>query len=209
MTIPELSCTQVTGSPPRGIKTECQAVHVKEFYGARDIEANIDYIRRAYASMPPTCHSLKRTTDVDSLLKPYLKRHVYVLVATELGEVIGFAVGTKSSRTSNGMPPCLFVHQLCTTQTCRGGGRALLEHMMTISLKTRLPYICLESVPSAKGFYERLGFAHWNPARPNARLSSTNKKSYFMTVNVLWYFTCWVRAHLSNKDRAVILQAIK
>ncbi|MGA1563761.1 MAG: GNAT family N-acetyltransferase [Pontimonas sp.] len=175
---------------------------MKEFYGERDILDHLDYIDDSYASMPKDCHALKPfRKDIRHALAT-TATNTFVLVATEKGKPTGIAVATKKN-----LPPmCLFVEILCTSRTCTGAGRMLMEHLMTVGLKLRTPYICLEAVKTSVPFYERLGFSHTHPAKPNTVSPNKKKKVAFMTVNVLWYFTCWLKVHLSSKDKAVIVK---
>jgi GNAT superfamily N-acetyltransferase len=164
---------------------------VKEFHGSRDISTHADFIRNAFRSLdkPQNCHSIGMTQEsIDSMVSnTRLTQSTYVLIATQDGKPRG--VATAHIKKANGRAKNIILDQLCTTGTCRGAGRALIEHMMTVALKHRCPYIELQATRTAIPFYEHLGFT---PEKNNKHL---------MKLNVLWYFSCYIRSLLSDKDK--------
>jgi hypothetical protein len=75
-----------------------------------------------------------------------------------------------------------------------------MEHAMTICLRHRVPYLNLNAVPNAVGFYKRLGF---DVVRKRFRSEAIKKDAglVHMKLNVLWYFSCWIRSNLSENDK--------
>lgn len=194
--MPQQPCKDLTTENPRSPKnnrTPCD-VHVKEFYGSRDIATHGEFIRNAFRALEnldnsQKCRSIGMTKySIDSMVSNKRLTHSkYILIATHDGNPRGFAIA--HIKTANGRAKNIVIDQLCTTGTCRGAGRALIEHMMTVALKHRCPYIELQAVATAVPFYERLGFTR------------TSKSNMSMKLNVLWYFSCYIRSLLSENDK--------
>jgi len=165
-------------------------VYVKEFYGSRDIATHAEYISNAFGALdkPHNCHTIGMTQEsIDIMVSnTHRTKSKYILIATQDGKPRGVAIA--HIKNTNGRVKNIFVDHLCSTGTCRGAGRALIEHMMTVALKHRCPHLELQATQDAIPFYERLGFTSEN---------TTNK----MKLNVLWYFSCYIRSLLSENDK--------
>lgn len=197
------SCNTLTKTKSFNRMPRC-SVSIKEYHGDSDIRAHLNDLWTAYKAMPPSCHRLLGTTrptqnrpppEWTRLVVPApASTRIHVLVATVDGEPKGFAIchihQTNGRREAH-------VFRLCAKPStgCRGVGSALVEHMMTIALRYRTPYIHLESVENAVGFYKRLGFTQGR---------NTRGTSVAMKLNILWYFSCWLRSNLSANDQANI-----
>ena len=187
-------------------KTPC-TITVKEFYGPRDIEMHKDYIIKSYESMPNSCHVLGGPVSMISswLTTSTMNRSMMVLIATEHTSVRGMAIATVGGRGSS-----IYLNLICTTKTCHGAGRSIIEHLMTVALKQRCPYIELHAVSTAVSFYTRLGFERvpTKPTKKRSRQSvsfedtnTNNDKTLHLRLNVLWYFSCFIRSFLSANDQ--------
>lgn len=170
-------------------------VSVKEFCGRRDITQNIGFIIKQYESMPTSCHNLGIPSDL--LRTTILKDpNTYVLISTVNGKALGFCVLVYTPRT-NTTHQSMYVYILCAAKhpNHSGVGRQIMEHAMTICLRHRVPYLDLDAVPTAVGFYKRLGF---DESRKRFRNDGSSVR---MKLNVLWYFSCWIRSNLSENDK--------
>jgi len=173
-------------------------VSIKEFCGRRDITENIDYILAKYESMPRSCHDLGIGSSV--LLKTILDDpNTYVLISTVNGKALGFCVLVYTPRAATTYQK-MHVYILCSAKQYAGIGRHIMEHAMTICLRHRVPYLNLNAVPNAVGFYKRLGF---DVVRKRFRSEAIKKDAglVHMKLNVLWYFSCWIRSNLSENDK--------
>jgi GNAT superfamily N-acetyltransferase len=193
-----VSCSSlVKGTTATSTKKSPCTITVKEFYGPRDIEMHQKYIIESYESMPTSCHVLGGPVSmISSWLNTSTKnRHMMVLIATEETSVRGMAIATVGGRGSN-----IYLNLICTTKTCRGAGRTIMEHLMTVALKQRCPYIELHAVSTALSFYTRLGFERV-PPKTKKRPRQNNNTTIHLRLNVLWYFSCFIRSFLSANDQ--------
>lgn len=192
-----LPCNSLT-TPSKSNKKPCD-VTIKEFFGSKDLSMHSKYIIEAYTSLPKSCH----TIGIDSsLLNIWMKtRHMMVLVANTNATTQGMLFATLGEKGAT-----IYVNLLCTKRECHGAGRALMEHIMTVALKNRNPYLELHAVPSAVSFYTRLGFERvtekGTPTPGTKRRRSMNLgENVEMRLNVLWYFSCFIRMYLSPNDK--------
>jgi len=82
----------------------------------------------------------------------FSKRH-YLVMNTN-GKLVGFALINKNHRNQNGDVRI----RLIGTNKGRGIGRLLMERIINNARNRGLNTITLESVPEARGFYNRMGF---------------------------------------------------
>jgi GNAT superfamily N-acetyltransferase len=76
------------------------------------------------------------------------------LVMNTNGKLVGFALINKNHRNQNGDVRI----RLIGTNKGRGIGRLLMERIINNARNRGLNTITLESVPEARGFYNRMGF---------------------------------------------------
>jgi hypothetical protein len=60
----------------------------------------------------------------------------------------------------------IYISMLCA----KGGGRALIEEIKSLSQQYHLPYIVLAAVPYVINFYRKLGFRHCLPGQQESRI---------------------------------------
>ena len=180
-------CKTLT-TPSKSTKKPCD-VTIKEFFGSKDLSTHSQYIMQAYTSLPKSCQKI----GIDpSLLNTWMKtRYMMVLVANSNTSIQGILFATLGDKGSN-----IHINLLCTKRECHGAGRALMEHIMTVALKNRNPYLELQAVSDAVPFYSRLGFERVTPVK-----RSRSERTVAMRLNVLWYFSCFIRMYLSPNDK--------
>ena len=113
----------------------------------------------------------------------FSNRH-YTVTNTS-GQLVGFALINRNHRNQRGDVRV----RLIGTNKGRGIGRVLLERIIDNARQRGLKTVTLESVPEARGFYNKLGFRpigigsnmrfniQRSPSRPSPRASSSSSRA--------------------------------